>query len=648
MDFATPPRASPGNPHPNTKEREAEKERAPIIFSRAGVSCTACCLSHHQHHQQSRSKSLHFPVLLLSSSHHEARFPEQVPDMSAASQQLQQDARSQLSSPSYCTERQDHPALSLIQSQTQNLPSFVQSFQALTTNEFKEPIGQGWEYLAVVVPPSESSEDSATATTSGRAHTRHGQHNNHAHGDGSSCCSHDHVHDDASAAGDSDDELHALMSHPDALNEPEPRLHGPYKLRISLPADFPASPPRFRFASIIDHINITDMGLLVPESFWTHRLNWSTSNTIVDVLSMCAGALVSPYFPIPSNYNDIVEDWQFHNENHCPCIASECFPMSYPEFMKLSESGKAEAVQAFQRKLHDTFSEQQERAVRRSLKRQEVARNWLRLTGFPDLYDAESGWQPHWFAPSFLEAVRDGSGQAIRKIVQQEAPGVYSFDLFTPQFCCDFVRDLRLYEESDMPKYRPNSMNNFGLVINDMGMEGMIDRLMLDFLQPIVRHLFHDATNGQPVDQHHSFIVEYREGQDTNLDMHTDDSDVTFNVNICDEFQGAGLSFCGLHGAVDRRRLNFQYDHKLGRAVVHAGLHTHGADDLVAGERLNMIIWCCSSRFRQSAQFRERFARPTLTEEEPDLRCLSRTHDRDYQFWIDELTHPHRRDSDMS
>ena len=36
-------------------------------------------------------------------------------------------------------------------------------------------------------------------------------------------------------------------------------------------------------------------------------------------------------------------------------------------------------------------------------------------------------------------------------------------------------------------------------------------------------------------------------------DMHTDDSDVTFNVCLGKDFKGAGLQFCGNQGAPDHR-----------------------------------------------------------------------------------------------
>jgi hypothetical protein len=131
--------------------------------------------------------------------------------------------------------------------------------------------------------------------------------------------------------------------------------------------------------------------------------------------------------------------------------------------------------------------------------------------------------------------------------------------------------------------------------------------------------------------------VEYREGRDLLLDMHTDDSEVTLNVNLCDAFTGSGLSFCGLFGTTGRRRLAHVFEHELGRAVIHAWLHTHGADALETGERHNLIIWCRSSGFRESELFRQRYAVETLEEEEPDLRCLSRTHDLDYDAWAGAL-----------
>ena len=42
---------------------------------------------------------------------------------------------------------------------------------------------------------------------------------------------------------------------------------------------------------------------------------------------------------------------------------------------------------------------------------------------------------------------------------------VFSFPVFTPRFCMDFIEEIVQFEESDMPKGRPNTMNNFGVFL---------------------------------------------------------------------------------------------------------------------------------------------------------------------------------------
>ena len=68
-------------------------------------------------------------------------------------------------------------------------------------------------------------------------------------------------------------------------------------------------------------------------------------------------------------------------------------------------------------------------------------------------------------------------------------------------------------------------------------------------------------------DGHHCFIVRYRSGEDLGLDMHTDDSDVTFNLCLGLEFTGAGLQFCGMAGAADHRKHRHSYLHRKARAI---------------------------------------------------------------------------------
>jgi len=61
-------------------------------------------------------------------------------------------------------------------------------------------------------------------------------------------------------------------------------------------------------------------------------------------------------------------------------------------------------------------------------------------------------------------------------------------------------------------------------------------------------------------------MIQYKEGKDLGLDMHTDASDVTVNVCLGKQFTGAELVFCGYNGEKDHRKLLYNVEHKIGQA----------------------------------------------------------------------------------
>jgi hypothetical protein len=195
---------------------------------------------------------------------------------------------------------------------------------------------------------------------------------------------------------------------------------------------------------------------------------------------------------------------------------------------------------------------------------------------------------------------------AWRTHVTEQYPGIYTFDMFTKQFCNSFIEEVALYEASALPRRRPNTMNNYGLILNDIGMYGLMSALMELYLVPLVQLLYYEEPVAYGLDHHHSFIVQYQRSAavratvlasaaptataasaaappgDKGLDMHHDSSEVTVNVCLGREgFQGGGLRFCGLAGTSTYRSLQYTLQHVIGRAVVHLGRHRHGADDLL-------------------------------------------------------------------
>jgi len=182
------------------------------------------------------------------------------------------------------------------------------------------------------------------------------------------------------------------------------------------------------------------------------------------------------------------------------------------------------------------------------------------------------------------------------------------------------------FHASGLPARRPNSMNNYGLILNEIGLRDSLSALQRS-LAPLAKALF--PVEGASLDDHHSFCVSYQAHEDAGLDMHTDDSDVTVNVCLGKQFTAAGLTFCGNVGAPDHRRESHRYKHSRGRAVMHLGRRRHGADDITDGHRLNLVMWNYNRSYRASDAFRrrtyEREAAP------PTPACVSYTHDRDFE-----------------
>ena len=106
----------------------------------------------------------------------------------------------------------------------------------------------------------------------------------------------------------------------------------------------------------------------------------------------------------------------------------------------------------------------------------------------------------------------------LHDAVVRESAGVYSFELFSKAFCETFLREVDNYDSSGLPVRRPNSMNMYGLIVNEIGMRDAITELQQDILWPVARLLW--PLQSTQFDAHHSFIVRYKSDEDPGLDMH--------------------------------------------------------------------------------------------------------------------------------
>lgn len=195
----------------------------------------------------------------------------------------------------------------------------------------------------------------------------------------------------------------------------------------------------------------------------------------------------------------------------------------------------------------------------------------------------------------------------LRELVREVSPGVFVFDLLPADFCVKLLEEIHHFEswceKTGKTIHRPNSMNNYGAILDDFGFEPCLEQMVSQVMNVISSVLFPHI--GPTLDHHHGFLVEYEMGKDQELSLHVDDSDVTLNVCLGEDFSNGELLFegvrCNHHQSTTHPLPGEQcvIEHKLGQACVHVGRHRHSAMPISRGKRCNLILWCRSSKFRR-------------------------------------------------
>jgi len=146
-------------------------------------------------------------------------------------------------------------------------------------------------------------------------------------------------------------------------------------------------------------------------------------------------------------------------------------------------------------------------------------------------------------------------------------------------------------------------MNRRGVALDDLGLGAAMTALVAGVVRPFAALLFPEV-GGASLDGQHAFVVAYSLDGDRSLDFHVDDGEVTLNLCLAPGFTGGALRFrgrrCALHQQEPERDEEiWDWAHRPGVAVLHAGRHRHEAHPIAAGLRRNLIVWCRSSAARR-------------------------------------------------
>ncbi|XP_071735629.1 2-oxoglutarate and iron-dependent oxygenase domain-containing protein CP2-like [Rutidosis leptorrhynchoides] len=323
--------------------------------------------------------------------------------------------------------------------------------------------------------------------------------------------------------------------------------------------------------------------------------------------------------PSNANYRLRLNPNQDHRADNYDDLGMEFTPLLFsslerylpPNLLDVSRDAKYRYMRDILRR-YSTEAERTREQKHREY-RQKIVSNYQPL--YRELYTMNPSM---FFVPSFLKAFNANDkdrDKSIKSIMSEPTPGVYTCDMLQPRFCEMLLSEVENFEkwvhETKFRIMRPNTMNKFGAVLDDFGLEGTLDKLMEDFIRHISKIFFPDV-GGYSLDSHHGFVVEYGMDRDVELGFHVDDSEVTLNVCLGKQFTGGELFFRGVrcekhvNGETYPEEI-FDYNHAPGRAIIHRGRHRHGARATTSGHRINLLLWCRSSVHREMKKHKKDF-----------------------------------------
>ena len=179
--------------------------------------------------------------------------------------------------------------------------------------------------------------------------------------------------------------------------------------------------------------------------------------------------------------------------------------------------------------------------------------------------------------------------------------GIFSIQLFTKEACeyliektkC-FAQYIHTYSEGSLMmefKRRPPPLFYMGLEF--------LDQLLLYIVNIIAPLVFPEYVNHSALDWSHGYVVGYSDAakatevavQRSGLITHTDDSEVTCNLALNDNYQGGELVMGGLRGDDDVDEMKLKIKKSIGTLILHAGRRLHEVAPVQKGTRFHLICW---------------------------------------------------------
>lgn len=224
---------------------------------------------------------------------------------------------------------------------------------------------------------------------------------------------------------------------------------------------------------------------------------------------------------------------------------------------------------------------------------QQARREWGRK--HPALYTWNDEFVDRFLDSRVGDALRSKSVSKLKALFEPtEKQGVHKTQLFNPEFVDLFLDELAYQEESQIPMRRPNGMNRYGCILDEVGFGDLVKDLSSHLLRPMAHILFSNRVAVEDLSQHYGFVVQYHPDADVNLAEHADASAITINICLQPSQEYSPLYFKNVRELYfadeqDVKPTNVTLDAP-GVAAIHLGQHIHGVSN-VTSARSNMVVW---------------------------------------------------------
>lgn len=193
---------------------------------------------------------------------------------------------------------------------------------------------------------------------------------------------------------------------------------------------------------------------------------------------------------------------------------------------------------------------------------------------------------------------------AVERLWHEVSPGVFQCQFFDPERLADLRAYLEVIQGANIPLRPPYgiALNRFGSMLDERS-EGFLaapefqkfySKLLDKYMRPIARLLFPEIIGYDT--QTFGFSIQYQPGVDTSLQLHSDASSATLNVNLNlpeESFTGSEVDFYDPSSG-KANRLTF----KPGIAMIHRGTVAHAAQPITSGKRTNFVLWLYGDRMQ--------------------------------------------------